>query len=1328
MAKISSQEEDRSPEPAVPPSSIALWLMKWSWRALIATLLFMVASLGLSRLLFSSLPALQPELSRLLSDRLHADLHIDSMLAQWNSGEPLLVLQNLSLKGKDASVAGFSIDQLHVALDLRSSLLNWTPVFNSLVINGISVQLVQGDGASWTLAGIDQIAGSSLPDQKHGKGKLFNWLALQQMVDIRDIRLHLRKTDGTGQTINGHHLKVATEGNLKALSARLEMGSGFASLEGLGDISQGSFSGWQGTVHTDKLDVKQLCLLWGGCHDSIMAAQVQFDSQWRYDGSQWQLAGQLALPVVTYLNSGGGENNLFAQTRLFAQGSLDDNPDWQLWLNDLTVVSHLPDGTATRWENSWYFAGGYHHENTITVASKMLTLDAMKQWLLDSGLLPAGAEQLVRILNPKGTLNDLALRLYPSRKPVDFDLSARLDNVSVDAWHGAPSGGNVSGPLRMSLLQGYLDLDTENFRLGFPRLFRDIWTFTTAKARLYWDVVDDYYILRSDDIALTGQKEVYKGKLRLDVPLHKGPGNSLDMALTVGLSHGSASLTSQFLPTLLPMSQSLTHWLDTAIRHGDLSGGFVYNGALTKVADPVRQEKNSRWGLFFDVRNGELDYSPDWPGITDLNARVLVNDDRVEVLGKSARSVGADLTSFVARTPLHGGLLLQVDSQFNAGGDALKYFLTQTPINDRLDGAAQSWQLTGTPGSLAGSLSLSLPLDNMEHTKVDIRGNVQSFGFAIPDQGVDVSKIIGDLSFSTERGLVARQLSGSLFGNPATFDIGTTVVNNKPVSTDIAWLGRISMTRLQRWLKQDWLGLLRGETDYRARLSVGLTDHTTVLRVDSRMLGIANDLPAPLNKSAIRPQQLDLTLRHGKKDDLLDIKLDGLGQAMLGLTAEFGLSSARIILGASTDDQSLPDKGSIVVNGALAQLNLGSWQDFFQKGASTPSSEQLALINRLEVDKVRIGSLRWGEYRWPDVSVSLSPALRLGKGGLHQKGTALQVSSETLKGVLWRPVQQNAPWLLAVDHAYLPAGKEEKTASTPNAALAGVNPHSLPDIDVQVKKFRLGNRPPISVAFDARRVPDGLRIDNVAGDVGGMSLDGLADWVQVDGEQHSWSQSLVRGGNIHEVLQFFGLGKGVKAQESEIASSLNWIGPPYAANATNLKGWVNVLLKKGSLKLAGDGSSDALKLLGILNIESLARRLTLDFSDLYSTGISFDQVKAKLIFNRGVITFDEPMVLEGSSSDLKLDGTIDMNREQLDLSLVVTLPLTSNLPILSVLLGTAPQVAGIIYIADKLLGKQVDQLASIRYNIRGSFSDPKMTFDQWFASQPRKDQRQKAEN
>lgn len=1304
-------------------------LMKWSWRLLLTGLAILVILVGLGRLTFSALPVLLPQLSGFLSDRLQADLQIESMSAQWNDGQPWLSMRGLTLKGKEADQAGFSISQLALELSLKESLLHWTPVFSSLEINGINVELVRGDGAQWALSGIQRVAGSSLQAPEYQQSSALEWLALQKKVDIRDIRLSMRKANGESSDIHGQHLTVVTDGGQKNLSVRLEAGAGYLAIDGSGIASPGQFSRWQGEAVASDLDAEQLCVLWSGCYDDVLSAVVQLETRWLYDDGVWQVQGEVASPDVTYRDNAGALNHLSGQTHLFMQGFLSrellSESSWQIWLNGLNLENRLHNGTVYQWENSWYLAGGRAEEYTVTVETENLDLDLLKRWLLDTDALPEPVADLVNTLNPIGQLQDLAIRFYPSRQPFDFDLSARLDNVSVAAWHGAPSGGNVSGQLRMNLLQGYLDLDTRNFQLGFPKLFRETWTFATAKARLYWDVIDDFYILKSDDIALVGAEGDLKGKLRLDIPLKWHEGDTLDMALTVGMSNGDARYTGKYLPALLPMNSGLVHWLDTAIRKADISGGgFIYNGALSGGKRGDIGPQDSRWGLFFDLQNGELDYAPDWPVITGLAGQVYVNDDRVEVLGQQAESAGGQLNDIVARVPLDGTSILRIRSQLNASGETLQHFLTRTPINDWMKGAAEQWTLQG---QLDAGLDLTLPLDDPGRSEVDIRGAVESFTFGIPEVGIAAKGIAGDLSYSTDRGLTARQLSGQLLGQPAQFQIRSMVQNQQPVSTDIVWSGRASVSSLQDWLKLDWLSLLEGETDYRASLSLGLDDNNTELRVGSELLGVDIELPAPVGKTADTPLPLTFSLTKKAGHQLLGVTLGKLGRLDMRMTSEFSPESALMTLG---DDASHPGTGFAVwpsgnqflVTGTLPELDLGPWKARFEGQPGSPVEQQLA--SRLALDNVHLGSLKYGDYLWPDISVSLQQAVQNQRSQSDRKGMKLAVDGQTLKGDLWIPDQQTAPWSLYIDRVHLPEPASE-TASGESPlesgdSLADINPATLPNLDVNINHIQVGGRTPASIGFKLRHGPNGVKIDHITGELSGMSLNGLADWVLMDGEQRSWIQGELKGTDITALQKALGSSGFLEARESRFEASLNWDGSPLGGSIATMKGRIDLLLKKGRLRKVDNGSSEALKLFGIFNTEALTRRIRLDFSDLYSSGISFDQIKGSLNFNRGLITFNSPMVIEGPSSDFKLDGSIDTNTEQLDLSLVVTLPVSSNLPILSVLLGTAPQVAGIIYIADRLVGKQVDQLASIRYRIHGSFADPKMTLDRLFSNKPKK--------
>ena len=52
--------------------------------------------------------------------------------------------------------------------------------------------------------------------------------------------------------------------------------------------------------------------------------------------------------------------------------------------------------------------------------------------------------------------------------------------------------------------------------------------------------------------------------------------------------------------------------------------------------------------------------------------------------------------------------------------------------------------------------------------------------------------------------------------------------------------------------------------------------------------------------------------------------------------------------------------------------------------------------------------------------------------------------------------------------------------------------------------------------------------------------------------------------------------------------------------------------------------------------------MRLDFSDLLGKGLSYDRVKGLLVANNGVYVTREPIRLTGPSSNLELDGTLDL--------------------------------------------------------------------------------------
>jgi len=173
-----------------------------------------------------------------------------------------------------------------------------------------------------------------------------------------------------------------------------------------------------------------------------------------------------------------------------------------------------------------------------------------------------------------------------------------------------------------------------------------------------------------------------------------------------------------------------------------------------------------------------------------------------------------------------------------------------------------------------------------------------------------------------------------------------------------------------------------------------------------------------------------------------------------------------------------------------------------------------------------------------------------------------------------------------------------------------------------------------------------------------------------------------------------------------------WPGSPAWLATKRFSGSLDASLNKGQF-VEVEGSAQALRVFGLLNFNSIGRRLRLDFSDLFGKGLSYDRVKGLLVASNGVYVTREPILMTGPSSNLELNGTLDLVGDQVDAKLLVTLPLTNNLPIAALIVG-APAIGGALFLIDKLIGDRVARFASVKYTVKGPWKEPKITLDKPF--------------
>ncbi|PUA30253.1 MAG: DUF3971 domain-containing protein [Cellvibrio sp. 79] len=285
-----------------------------------------------------------------------------------------------------------------------------------------------------------------------------------------------------------------------------------------------------------------------------------------------------------------------------------------------------------------------------------------------------------------------------------------------------------------------------------------------------------------------------------------------------------------------------------------------------------------------------------------------------------------------------------------------------------------------------------------------------------------------------------------------------------------------------------------------------------------------------------------------------------------------------------------------------------------------------------------------------------------------------------------------------------------------------LDPRSMPLANIAVKALSLDGNNYGNWSLQLRPNDNGVLIDRIRGSIRGVTISGANDqgaqifWNYTTQGQQTRFVGTLTAGDIGAVLREWQKPDTIESTRAHYQADLFWPGSPQDFSIVELGGDMIIHMENGRFKREASAGDGILRLLSILNFDSLARRMRLDFSDLYKSGLAYDEINGKMRFNQGTLVFEDPLVVRTPSSGLQMAGTINLRDETINTRLVATLPVASNLTFFAALATGLPAAAG-IYLVSKLFKKQVDQATSISYTINGSWDEPQMSFNRLFESE-----------
>ncbi len=912
--------------------------------------------------------------------------------------------------------------------------------------------------------------------------------------------------------------------------------------------------------------------------------------------------------------------------------------------------------------------------------------------------LPTAVLEKIAGLATTGNLDNLVLNWEGNQFATkSYLLKSKFNKLSIKAHDKLPGFSNLTGEISANQSAGKLNLQTKNANLDFKDTLRWPLPVDTLEGDFSWNIKGSETKIRASDISISNPH--LAGTINADYLLDGNKGGYLD--LKAKFSRGNAKYALFYYPTTL--GKDTLHWLDTSILSGDVENiNVITKGRLADF--PFVDSKgnlDSKLGLFrvtAKVKNSEIEYGLGWPNVEALSLDMLFEGTRMELNANAGHILGNQLLkSKILIAKLDAAEpILSVESELKGPVAEGIHFVNKSPVAQVAQGFTTDLK---TSGSAKLNLSLRIPLNNADAAL--IKGAYQiSNGHMESATMPALNQINGLLEF-TESSLNANNIKASIFGSPLVFNLNS----GKDKIVRVMARGKLNDEVLKQTLGKA-ANYISGNTDWVGDILIQKPRVNIGIRAD--LFGVTSRLPVPLNKNANE----HLNIRIDKKqDDNSDTFIVNIGNKIAAKVLRTGEQGKLLVYQASIHFNSVNNGTAIAsylnnnnepnkpkglqITGNLDYLDADAWRTVMNN-LSSPTKQNDALsiqkvdlkVNTLDVFDRRINQLKISN--------------KAGKDSLQAS-----IESREISGDLQWQTQNNGKLTAHLSNLRIPDASPNRTKYSvpPNAKdssfIETETPNqAYPALDITADSFefdkkKIGGLALVAFPQNGNWIIQKLKLINPEGTI---SADGIwSKWVHSPNTKMNVNWEI---NDLGKTLNHFGYVDAIKGGEGVLSGQLNWAGSPHEFDVLALNGNLQFEMHKGQILKVQPGVG---RLLGLLSLQSLPRRLTLDFRDLFSNGFAFDKINANVKIEHGVMRSDN-FLMSGPAAKVTIKGETNLQKETQQLYVKV-MPNISDSVSLAALAG-GPLVGAVAFLAQKILKDPLNKIASSEYEIVGTWDNP----------------------
>ena len=698
---------------------------------------------------------------------------------------------------------------------------------------------------------------------------------------------------------------------------------------------------------------------------------------------------------------------------------------------------------------------------------------------------------------------------------------------------------------------------------------------------------------------------------------------------------------------------------------------------------------------------GELPaFQSPWPAMEQLDAELVFDRAAMSIRNAKARLMGVDLVNVQGSIAdlYHHAPVLEIDGQARGAlADALRY-VKASPVAALTSHVLDT---TTATGPMALKLNLRLPLMHVDDTTV--KGLVTLTGNDVrirPDTPL-LGQARAQVSFD-QKGLQIRGGQARVLGGDASFDGGSL-----PDGTmRFAAQGTVTAEALRNAPElglQQAASVMTGQAAVRFELGV-LKNGQTEIAVTSPLQGIAVNLPAPMHKAAeeawpMRIATKALAPAGAALRDELRVEAGPL-QALYQRDVTHEAKVLRGAIAVRERAPELPAQG-VTARASFDQFNADAWQTALPGLTGAKAGAELE------------GAAEGG---YAPTQLTL-------------KAQTLQVAGRTLNGVTAGISHDaGAGWRVSVDAQQL-SGLIEVRAARPDQPgrvfarlsrlsvpksdadsveqLLDKQPRSVPALDIVVEDFELRGKRLGRLEIDAQQQSEARdwKLNRLVLKSPDATLSASGKWAPEPGQalrrtELDWKMDVADAGKLLERL---GQGQVLRGGKGVLTGQVAWQGSPMSPDYASMSGQLNVSMESGQFLKAEPGVG---RLLGVLSLQSIPRRLMLDFRDVFSEGFAFDNVTGDIRIAKGVARSDN-LRMKGLQAAVLMEGSADLAAETQDLHVLVLPEINAGGAALAYA-AVNPAIGLGAFLAQWLLRKPLAAANSEEFRVTGTWSDPRI--------------------